>query len=144
VNYESRNNIFGNHQIRSLFRIFFFLGLLLAIIRLENLLYTTEDNDCYPILVNNELVISEQPSETLILIDTYNNYINYHESLISHDYGTSILHSYKVATYSYSCMLSVKFKTLISKPVGNSTIISILQNSNIWHKSAEEGPTQLS
>jgi hypothetical protein len=143
VNYKVKNILFKNHQIKYLLRIFFLLVLLFVVIRLENFLYTTEDDNCYPILENNELVISEQPAQDFIL-NTYNKYCDYHESLISHVYGTSILHSYKIATYSYSSLLLVKFKTLITKPIGNSNIISILQNCNIWHTSSEEGPTQVS
>ena len=143
MNYESKNNLFKEYQIRYLLRIFFLLGLLLVVIKLENFLYTTEVDNCYPVLVNNELVINEQPTEDFIL-NNYNNYNDSHESLISHVYGTRILHSYKIAICSYNCMLFVKFKTLIAKPIGYSNIISILQNSNIWHKSSEEGPTQVS
>lgn len=143
MSYEDKNILFKKHQIKYLLRIFFLLVLLFVFIRLENFLCTTEDDKCYPALENNELVISEQPAEDFIL-STYNKYNNYHESLISHGYGTSIFHSYKIAAYTYSCLISIKFKTLITKPIGNSNIISILQNCNIWHTSSEEGPTQVS
>lgn len=143
MNYEDKDILFKKHQIKYLLRIFFLLVLLFVFIRLENFLYTTEDDNCYPLLENNELVISEQPAEDFIL-NTYNKFSDYHESLISHVCGTSIFHSYKIEAFSYSCLLSVKFKTLITKPIGNSNIISILQNCNIWHTSSEEGPTQVS
>ena len=143
MNYKDQNNLFKIYHIRNLLRIFFLLGFILLVIRLENFLYSNEDDYCYPDLVNNELVISEQPTEDLIL-NNYNIYSGYHGDLISHVYETSILHSYKIAIYSYNCLILVKFKTLITKPIGNSNILSILQNSNIWHKSSEEGPTLLS
>ena len=143
MNYKNQNKLFEKYKTRNFIRIFFLLGFLLVVIRLENFLYTAEDDCSYPDLVNNELVISEQPTEDWILTD-YNDFSDYNECMTSHVYKTGILHSYKIAIYSYNYLIFLKIKTVSSDHFFSSNIISILQKNNIWHKSSEEGPAQVS
>lgn len=140
MNYNYLKILIRKIQSKHFLIILFLTGLLITGIRIENYFYVFEDYYYDLVPANNELVRSDQPEEKLILTDYDNNF----NELTSSSNEAAIFHSYTILVYSYNCLLLVKFKTLITKPAGNSNIISILQNSNIWHKSSEEGPVLIS
>ena len=132
--------LFRKIQSKYLLNILFLVGFLIAGIRIENYFNVFEDYYYDIVPANIELVRSDQPEEKLILTDFDNNF----NELTSLSWESVIFHSYAIAVYSYNCLLYAKFKALITKTIGNSNIISILQNSNIWHKSYEESPAFVS
>ena len=140
MNYNYLKILIRKIQSKHFLIILFLTGFLITGIRIENYFYVFEDYYYDLVPANNELVRSDQPEEKLILTDYDNNF----NELLSSGNEAAIFHSYTIPVYSYNCLLLVKFKTLITKPAGNSNIISILQNSNIWHKSSEEAPVLIS
>ena len=140
MNYNYLKILIRKIQSKHFLIILFLTGFLITGIRIENYFYVFEDYYYDLVPANNELVKSDQQEEKLILTDYDNNF----NELIYSSNEAAIFHSYTIPVYSYNCLLFVKFKTLITKPVGSSNIISILQNSNTWHKSSEEGPALIS
>ena len=140
MNYNYLKILIRKIQSKHFLIILFLTGFLITGIRIENYFYVFKDYYYDLVPANNELVRSDQPEEKLILTDYDNNF----NELIYSSNEAAIFHSYTIPVYSYNCLLLVRFKTLITKPVSNSNIISILQNSNIWHKSSEEGPVLIS
>ena len=140
MNYNYLKILIRKIQSKHFLIILFLTGFLITGIRIENYFYVFEDYYYDLVPANNELVKSDQQEEKLILTDYDNNF----NELIYSSNEAAIFHSYTIPVYSYNCLLLVRFKTLITKPVSNSNIISILQNSNIWHKSSEEGPVLIS
>ena len=127
-------------QAKYLINIFFLIGFIIAGIRLENYLYKTENCFNIPFSANNELVLSEQPKEELILTD----YGNKHEGISNNVDKTRNIFSYKIAVISYNSYIINKFKTIISNYICHFDIIPILQKNNIWHKSPGQEPSILS
>ncbi|MCP4180703.1 MAG: hypothetical protein GY756_23330 [bacterium] len=121
-------------QVKYLKNIFFLIVLFFACIRLEN--YFHETDDCFnnPILVNNELLISEQIKEEYVLTDYKDN----HEAISCDPVETIEKLSYSFAIISYNKLIVSRFKTMNSNHIFHNDIISILQKNNIWHQSIEE------
>ena len=62
------SKFFDKIRAKYIINTFFLIGFIIAGIRLENYLYETENYSNNPVLVNNELVISEQYEEEYIFV----------------------------------------------------------------------------
>ena len=136
MNYYNHNKLLIKKQTGYIIDLLFILSLFIAVIKLENYLYNTENYSFYPDLVNNELILSEQIAENSNLSD-YNDYCG---NITYHNFEASHLSLFKIAVYSYNCLVFIKFKTIISNHIIHLNIISILQKNNTWHKSPEDKP----
>jgi len=132
--------LFDKILAKYIINAFFLIGFIIAGVRLENYLYETEDYYNIPVLVNNELVLSEQPDEEYILADYDDN----HDDISYNVVETRKFISYNFAIISCNSFIANKYKTIISNHIFHFDISSFLQKNNIWHKSSREEPNFLS
>lgn len=122
-------------RARDFFKIFLIVGFVLVSTRLENFHYQSEDY-YDPIQVKKELVTNEQSNEEHILW-------GHDETHVVSSARINLIqdfHSFKNSINTYNLQLLTRFKALISDVNYHSTIISIIQMSNIWHKSSKKEP----
>jgi len=123
-------------QARYLLKILFYIGFVFACTRVENFHFQNLEFSYHLIHVNNELVIDDQPNKDHILLD-------YDERPEVSSARTELIHckdTYGHAIISYNALILTKYKAIISSTKYRSAIISIIQRTNIWHKSSPKEP----
>lgn len=122
-------------RVKDLFKIFIFIGFVLASTRIENVHSQDKDYCDKPIRINNELPLSEQSIEGHKL---WNYYEKQKLSSARMD-DTPGFHS---STYSilFHIILMTRYKAINSNINFYSEIISFIHKSNIWHKSSQKEP----
>jgi hypothetical protein len=133
MNYKQITN---NVRVRDLFKIFLLIGFVIASTRIENFHYQREDYNDRPIQVNTELVISEQSNKENIL---WWQDVKHDISAASNEVILSF-YSYTYVIKLYNGLILTAYKTIISNTKYYSEIISIIQKTNIWHKSSKKEP----
>ncbi len=107
---------------------------LLSCIRLESILFISEDYCHQPFLTTNELVFSEESENELSI--TYS--ANYGQDNLENNFIPAIQPSYKKALIIYNSRIKVKL--IINRPTLKtlSRVILILHKNTISHLSSEE------
>ncbi len=123
-------------RARDLFKIFLLIGFVLVSTRLENFHYQCADYYYNPIQVINELVIHEQSNEDHILW----GYDEKHEVSLARTEVIRSIESYTYTINSHNGLILTKYKAIISNTNYYSEIISIIQKTNISHKSSKKEP----
>jgi hypothetical protein len=130
------NKITNRVRARDLFTIFLLIGFVLASTRLENFHYQCEDYYYNPKQVNNELVLYEDSYEEQFLW-VYNEK---HEVSLARTEVIRSIESYTYTINSYNGLILTEYKAIISNTNYYSEIISIIQKTNISHKSSKKEP----
>jgi hypothetical protein len=134
------NKITNKIRTRYLINIFLLVGFVLVVTRLEKYFNKAEDYSYNPVLVNNELVINEQPNDELIIKDDTKK----QEGKSCNVEDAKNIYSYTFTIIAYNSLIHNKFGTIVSNHISHIKITSILQKNNIWHKSLGEKPAILS
>lgn len=115
-----------------LFKIFLFIGFVLVSTRIERFHSQGKYYCDNPIQVINELPLSEQSDEAHYLLV-------YEDGQKDSSARTDILPGYSSYTYSilsYKVLILTRYKVIVSNTYLCYDIISVIQKSNIWHKSS--------
>ena len=121
---------------RYLIRFLFITGLIITVLRLENFLYENKSSNYQPVQANNELVLSEL-SEPDQIYRAFNDNQDYESVAVEKANSTF---SYKVKIRLYNNHINIKFKSIQFNYFYNADVVTIIQKSNIWHKSSTEEP----
>jgi len=123
-------------RVRDLFKILLLIGFVLASTRLENFHRQSEDYYYNLAQVNNELVIYEHSNDKHIFLGNDEE----HEVASTRTEFNQSVHSFTYTINSYNGIILTVYKAIISNINYCSEIISIIQKTNIWHKSSNEEP----